>query len=254
MTALRHLGSCPAPVATLRPRASFPTLTFSKAPTLTFSAAIAEPGLPIHVFWPDSAPVLHYTAWELPGEVESEPGVDIRYGRRLFEPALRISVLTDGRLAVTDSIGYRVKLVGLDGGLAGSIERPIAPLPIDDAVMEVERERYRKEAEALESIVAPDETFQVVPLTFTDDIPVLWDLKADWDDRIWIERRAPTGRDGGPIDIVTPEGGYVGTLAPDGLRTPDAFGPDGLMAYVESDDLGVETVRVVRLVALEPAG
>ena len=39
MKALRHLGSCPAPVATLPPRTSFPTLTFSVARTLTFSKA-----------------------------------------------------------------------------------------------------------------------------------------------------------------------------------------------------------------------
>ena len=53
---------------------------------------------------------------------------------------------------------------------------------------------------------------------------------------------------------MTPAGDYIGTLPPDGLRTPDAFGPGGLMAYIERDDLGVATVRVVRLIALEPQG
>ena len=56
------------------------------------------------------------------------------------------------------------------------------------------------------------------------------------------------------IDVWSPDGRYVGTLPPDGLRTPDAFGPDGLMAYVELDEMEVPTVRVVRLVALEPQG
>jgi len=41
---------------------------------------------------------------------------------------------------------------------------------------------------------------------------------------------------------------------PDGLRTPDAFGPNGLMAYIERDEMDVQTVRVVRLIALEPQG
>ena len=81
---------------------------------------------------------------------------------------------------------------------------------------------------------------------------MLYGLKVDWEDRIWVERRGPTGDDDGPTDIVTPDGGYIGTLPPDGLRTPDAFGPDGFMAYIELDDLDVPTVRVVRLIALEP--
>ena len=90
--------------------------------------------------------------------------------------------------------------------------------------------------------------------TFADEVPVLYGLKVDWEDRIWVERRGPTGDDDGPTDIVTPDGDYIGTLPPEGLRAPDAFGPGGLMAYVERDDLDVPTVRVVRLIALEPQG
>ena len=90
--------------------------------------------------------------------------------------------------------------------------------------------------------------------TFADEVPVLYDLKVDWEDRIWVERRGPTGQDDGPTDIVTPDGDYIGTLPPDGLRTPSAFGPDGLLAYIEHDDMDVPTVRVIRLVALEPEG
>ena len=91
-------------------------------------------------------------------------------------------------------------------------------------------------------------------LTFADEVPVLYGLKVDWEDRIWVERRGPTGDNDGPTDIVMPDGGYIGTLPSEGLRTPDAFGPGGLMAYIESDDLDVPTVRVVRLIALEPQG
>ena len=87
--------------------------------------------------------------------------------------------------------------------------------------------------------------------TFADEVPVLYSVKVDWEDRIWVARRGPTGDDDGPTDIVTPDGDYIGTLPPEWLRTPDAFGPGGLMAYIESDDLDVPTVRVVRLIALE---
>ena len=206
-----------------------------------------------------------YTAWELPEEDESSVSESASSGMvmrmsagRAFEPLLEFDILTDGRLALIDSIGYRVKLIGLDGSVTGTIERPIAPLPVDDAIMEAERERYReREAAVLGSASnLPIQTDRegVEGRTFADEVPVLYRLKVDWEDRIWLQRRGPTGQGDGPTDIVTPDGDYIGTLPPDELRTPDAFGPDGLLAYIEHDDMDVSTVRVIRLVALEPGG
>ena len=177
---------------------------------------------------------------------------------RAFEPALDYGLLTDGRLALIDSIGYRVKVIGLDGTVAAIVERPIAPIPVDDAIMEAERERYRQRGTAgVESGARRDiqvEREGAEARTFADEVPVLYGLKVDWEDRIWVARRGPTGEDDGPTDIVTSDGDYVGTLTPEGLRTPDAFGPGGLMAFVETDDFDVPIVRVVRLVALRPHG
>ena len=228
----------------------------------------AEGDRPIHIFPLDgSEPELLYTAWELPEEDEDETslsgsastGMVMRMSAgRAFEPLLDFDLLTDGRLALIDSIGYRVKLIGLDGSVTGTIERPIAPLPVDDAIMEAERERFREgQAAVLESGTRNNVQIEregVEERTFADEVPVLYRLKVDWEDRIWLQRRGPTGQDDGPTDIVTPDGDYIGTLPPDGLRTPSAFGPDGLLAYIEHDDMDVPTVRVVRLVALEPEG
>ena len=225
-----------------------------------------EGGRPVHIFPLDGSEAeLLYTAWELPEEDESSVSESASSGMvmrmsagRAFEPLLEFDILTDGRLALIDSIGYRVKLIGLDGSVTGTIERPIAPLPVDDAIMEAERERYReREAAVLGSASnLPIQTDRegVEGRTFADEVPVLYRLKVDWEDRIWLQRRGPTGQSDGPTDIVTPDGDYIGTLPPDGLRTPDAFGPDGLLAYIEHDDMDVSTVRVIRLVALEPGG
>ena len=229
-----------------------------------------EAGRPIHLFPLDGAePELLYTAWELPEEDEDEismsgtleSGMRVGFAAgRAFEPRLDIDLLTDGRLALIDSIGYRVKLIDLDGSVTGTIERPIAPLPVDDEIREAERERYREaEAGVLGSARNTNLPIQidregVEGRTFADEVPVLYGLKVDWEDRIWVERRGPTGDDDGPTDIVTPAGDYIGTLPPDGLRTPEAFGPGGLLAYIERDELDVPSVRVVRLVALEPEG
>ena len=228
-----------------------------------------EAGRPIHLFPLDrTEPELLYTAWELPEEGEDgssmsgslSTGMLVRMSAgRAFEPRLDIDLLTDGRLALIDSIGYRVKLLELDGSVNGTIERPIAPLPVDGAIMEAERERYRERTAALETVATPNVPIQIEregvdERTFADEVPVLYGLKVDWEDRIWVARRGPTGDNDGPTDIVTPDGDYIGTLPPDGLRTPSAFGPGGLMAYIETDELDVPTVRVVRLVALEPQG
>lgn len=222
-------------------------------------------GRPIHVIPLDgSEPGIHYTAWDLPedpaaedaGE-DSEPGTIRLSAGRAFEPGLHFDMLTDGRLALADSIGYRVKLIGLDGSVAGVIERPIAPLAVNEAIMEAERERYREETRQLESVRS--QTLQIEregaeALVFADEVPVIGDLKVDWGDRIWVTRSGADGDADGPTDIVTPDGRYVGTLVADGLRTPDAFGPDGVLAFIELDELEVPTVRVIRLVSLEPEG
>ncbi len=228
-------------------------------------------GRPIYAFPLDgTAAQVLYTAWELPGEDEdlvdsesSSAGMVMRMSAgRAFEPPLALDLLTDGRLALVDSIGYRIKLIGPDGSVAGMIERPIAPIPVDDRIMEAERERYRETtASLLEVDGRANLSFPVQferegaeELAFADEVPVIAGIKVDWEDRIWVERRGPTGDSDGPTDIVTPDGDYIGTLPPEGIQTPDAFGPGGLMAYIETDELDVQTVRVIRLVALEPQG
>ena len=229
----------------------------------------AEEGHPIHIFPLDGTePEVLYTAWRPPDDGEDDISVSgsRESGRRVawsagraFEPLLSYDLLTDGSLALIDSIGYRVKLIGLDGSVTGTIERPIAPLAVDDAIRDAERERYRERTAVHENAGGANSPIQiemegVEGLTFADEVPVLYRLKVDREDRIWVQRRGPTGDDDGPTDIVTPGGDYIGTLPPDGLRTPDAFGPGGLLAYIERDEMDVPTVRVVRLVALEPQG
>ena len=87
---------------------------------------------------------------------------------------------------------------------------------------------------------------RVENMLFADEIPAIRRMSADWSDRLWIERSALPGEDG-PTDILTSDGQYLGTIAPDGLRIPAAFGPGGLMAYIEADELEVQRVRVVQL-------
>ena len=67
-----------------------------------------------------------------------------------------------------------------------------------------------------------------------------------------MQRRGEDPSDNnGPIDVLTIDGGYVGTYPAGALQMPAAFGPDGLVAFIETDELDVETVVVRRLRRVE---
>ena len=221
-----------------------------------------------------------YRAWNLPAdEVVDDFTATNAQGQnvftmglqrqRAFRPRLHIGVLPDGRVAVVDSVGYRVKLIGADGSVSGVIQRAIAPEPVTDAIQEAERARQIEglTAESASSRISlmggleelsgeaadqlRDQMLAMVEdMLFPEEIPVVAGMGVDGEGRLWIARTAPGGNGDGPIDIMTPDGGYVGTLPPDAPRIPDAFGPDGLMAYIETDEMDVPSVRVIRLVSL----
>ena len=65
--------------------------------------------------------------------------------------------------------------------------------------------------------------------------------------RIWVQRRGDLPEIDGPIDVLTVGGEYVGTYAADATKIPNAFGPDGLAAFIEFDEFDVARVVVRRL-------
>lgn len=240
------------------------------------SVSIRTPeGRPIEVFsMEDGRPRTMYEAWQLPPP--DEEGSEARFesgGQRLqlsmsaaraFEPGLFFAPLSDGRLAVVDSIGYRIKLIDSNGLVERTLERPIAPIVVTDEIREQERERRLAEAAASDGGrlrvlgggggVSIDRDAirrmmedRVRSMVFADEIPVIADMGVDWEDRIWVERSPVEVGGEGSIDIITADGRYLGTIPADGVRIPDAFGPDGLLAYIETDELDVQHVRVARL-------
>ena len=230
------------------------------------------PGRPIARYRPDGTRELLYTAWEPPpptGDAAEASGGSFSFNLspvRAFDPGLHFAALSDGRLAVVDSSGYRIRLIGEDGTVGEILERPLSPTPVTNAVRDAERERRLAELEGNRSpttlsiagrpdIRMPDDfasqlqealRARIEEMTFAEVIPAIEALAVDFDDRLWVAR-TPLPDEEGPIDIVTPDARYLGTIQPGGLRIPDAFGPDGLMAYVDTHDLGYPIVRVVQL-------
>ncbi len=182
---------------------------------------------------------------------------------REFSPPLDAAVLADGSVAVIDSVGYQVKIVGPDGAMLSVLTRAIDPVPVTQEMQEAaaqRRQQSRREPEvrirapgrsvpmeALESFMPKIATPE---MTFASEVPVLKNIAVDGEDRIWVSRTGEDGFSTGLIDVLAVEDGYLGSLVLEEATMPSAFGPSGLMAYIDQDELDVQTVRVVRLKSL----
>lgn len=188
-------------------------------------------------------------------------------GDRTFEPRLYTGVLPNGGIAYADTSTYDVKVVSADGTLQRVLRRPMMPRPVTPAVEEAERERQLADLEEGEGprmtvvMVGPggqrtspnqdamNEMMRnrIDQMTFYHEIPVIMGLSTGWEGTIWVQRRGDEPTEAGPIDLLKTDGTYVGSFAAGQTEIPMAFGPDGLVAYTETDEFDVPTVVVRRL-------
>lgn len=188
-------------------------------------------------------------------------------GPRTFEPGLLVGVLPDGAVAYSDSSAYAIKVTDAVGGLTRVLRRPFHPEPVTEAMQEAEKERRLEELQEGEGPrmqvmvgrgggapqALPQEAInemmqnRIEQMQFFHELPVLMRLQASWTGKLWVQRRGDEPTEPGPIDVMTPMGQYMGTFAKGATEIPDAFGPDGLAAYIERDDFDVPTVVVRRL-------
>ncbi|MXX55812.1 MAG: hypothetical protein F4205_16990 [Gemmatimonadetes bacterium] len=105
--------------------------------------------------------------------------------------------------------------------------------------------------------------------SFMSEVPLVRDLRTTWEGAIWVERwgsdplaqidltvggsddRNREGEEApdGWIDVLAPGGEYVGTFSLEETSMPGAFGPGGLVAFVETDEFDIPTIVVKRLPA-----
>ena len=225
-----------------------------------------------------------FQAWSLPpvGELTLRiGGREIPMGGvtpppRTFGPPLIVGTLPEGGLAFSDSSAYAIKVLDADGTLVRILSRPLHPVPVTDRIVETEFERRVEEAiagfeargqgnriiqnattgETMVGSLDMDERMregvrlstlaQLEAVPVADEVPVVLDLRTTWDGRIWVQRRGEDVFSDGPIDVLTPDGRYLGSYPP-GTPMPTALGPGGLMAMLETDELGMQTVVVRRV-------
>ena len=225
-----------------------------------------------------------FQAWSLPpvGELTLRVGGrEIPMGGvtpppRTFGPALIVGTLPEGGLAFTDSSAYAIKILDADGTLVRILTRPIHPVPVTDRIVEAEFKRWVEEAlagfeargqrnrmiqnattgETMVGSLALDDRMregvrlstlaQLEAVPVADEVPVVLHLRTTWDGQIWVQRRGEDLFSDGPIDVLTSDGRYLGSY-PAGTLMPAAFGPGGLLAILEMDEMGLQTVTVRRL-------
>ena len=174
-----------------------------------------------------------------------------------FRPGLVAEALPDGGLVYTDSSAYAIKVAARDGELARVLTRPFRPEPVTDRIQEREIERQLEDLEgrsggadrgaAMRAQFAQMRRERIESMEFYHEVPVVRTLRTSWEGTIWVRRRGEEPASDGPIDLLSPDGRYLGTYPADATAMPRAFGPDGLVAFVERDELDVPTVVVRRL-------
>ena len=201
----------------------------------------------------------------------------------IFEPQVRMGLLPDGGIVYSDSSAYALKIAAPEGGgPVRTITRPFDPEPVTPRIEEEYREKMaerRSQGGGASSGSVGGGVVQIMSgatattgaasgvgggslpgggslgnmsisigeAPFYPVLPVIRKLFTTWEGRIWVMRQGDELLEDGPIDVLTADGEYVGTYRTGATKMPDAFGPDGMAAFIEFDDLGVASVVVRRL-------
>ena len=179
--------------------------------------------------------------------------------RRAFEPGLWVAPLPGGKAAFSDSSAYTIKIASAGGGVSHVLTRPFFPEPVTERMERAERDRRIEEMVGGSITRTPGGVLAVggggsnrwvewaETIEFFEEVPVVRGLGTSWGGRIWVQRRGDQPHENGPIDILTADGSYLGSFRTGATRIPDAFGPEGLAAFIERDGFDVQTVVVKRL-------
>jgi hypothetical protein len=178
----------------------------------------------------------------------------------MFSPAVLFGVIPNGQMALSFTSGYTVRILDASGQTVRYLQRPMRTRLTTEADRQRGRENQREQMTSGRGAIRvqiggggrarPEPSRQEIErrlgeIGFADTIPALRGLRVAPSGKLWVERTGPVVGESGPIDLVTPEGQYLGTIT--GSALPDAISRSGLAAYIERDDDDVERVVVRRL-------
>jgi 6-bladed beta-propeller len=185
-----------------------------------------------------------------------------------FTPATLFGVLPNGQVALSFTSGYTVRIVDVNGQTVRYLQRPMRARLTTDRDREQARQARREQMASGRGRItisigggpggggggrgrgAPSEAElnrMMGEMEFRDTIPALQGLRVSPSGKLLVERVGQNVGDPGPVDVITPEGQYLGTFT--GVGLPDAISRTGLAAFIEYDDDGVGRVVVRQLPA-----
>ena len=188
-----------------------------------------------------------------------------------FAPKFLFDGLPDGGVAYVDSSAYVVRIADADGEVRRLLRRALPPRAATERVRRAYREKAFETAREMLGMkgargligraygVLDSVSGVIEKVKFYPEIPVVDDLRTTWEGTLWVLRTPEDGypslttrwgtleRGPAPIDVVTADGRYVGTFPAPEAVLPIAFGPKGLVAFVESAKSGFPVVIVKRL-------
>ncbi len=171
---------------------------------------------------------------------------------KAFGSRMLAGVLPDGSVAFSDSTAYAIRIARPEAGVWRILRRGLQPIPVTNRMIDAERERQRAAIPENAPPYYRESALETIAnLPFSDEVAILRALRTGWDGDIWVQRRGEEPSDDqGPIDVLTMDGRYLGSYRAGAIEMPDAFGPGGLVAFIEEDEMGVQTVVVKRVLGL----
>ncbi|MDE2679603.1 MAG: hypothetical protein OXI76_17045 [Gemmatimonadota bacterium] len=180
-----------------------------------------------------------------------------------FDPGFHWDILPDRTIAYADSSAYLIWL-WRDRSVRGVVQRPIQPEAVDDdirsAMIEWEIRRLQRNSQQMNAATDDPELRAAMAVwdesrrervenrEFFGEVSVIRAIRATWDGALWVQRRGEDPWDDqGPIDVFGHDREYLGTFPAGTTEMPLAFGPDGLAAFWEFDELDVPSIVVKRL-------
>lgn len=199
-----------------------------------------------------------------------------------FAPKFLFDALPGGGVVYSDSSAYAIRIADPAGRVVRLLRRALEARPVTEDIRRDYRKRRIDAAhvalseglertrglvrETLEQAASAPRTLRdrrirnnIENVRFYPEIPLVDDLRATWEGTLWVLRTPEDGYPSesvglgrlagspAPIDVVTSDGRYVGTFPAPMAVMPVAFGPGGLVAFVEIDEFDVPTVIVKTL-------
>ena len=139
-----------------------------------------------------------------------------------FSPELHWGVLPDGRVVFSDSSTYAVKVAEAGAGVVRILTRPFQPEPVTGRIIRADKDRRLRR---LEETAAPGANLEgrrsrIENLEFHNELSLIRGLGTTWDGHVWVLRRGDDPHDDGPVDVLGPEGRYLGSYRAGAMKDP----------------------------------